>query len=60
MLNYILYIRVLKGYIRTNNIIRTNKPLLVGEYLTYNQLGINRAIINRLEFENGEFRVYIK
>ena len=61
MIKYILYLR--KGnmpYLRTGDVIKSDKPLIVGRMFSYNQLGISKAYIKKCEFAKNEFRVYVE
>jgi len=60
MIKYVVYYADKnKDYVRTDSIIKTERPFEVGKFVTYNQLGIKHCMVRKLKFTNNEFRIYI-
>ena len=61
MIKYVLYLKQGKmPFIRTENMVKVNNPLSVGQIFSYHQLNISRAIVKKCVFLHNEFRVYLE
>ena len=61
MIKYVLYLKQGKmPFIRTGDVIKTDKPLTTGRIFSYHQLGISKATIKKCSFTSNEYRVYVE